>query len=739
MKRVLAVVAVLCAAQLLAEATDVVVESRRLRLVLSSDGYAKSLVAKETGEECLMLGVRLPFATMMQKRPYDNEYKLMLPAKPWTHPANRIVREGDALKIEFEDEFNILEVALRETDDYVSFTPVKIGYRFEDFGNKRATEIDELVFAQLPLKPRAHFGRILNTVWDDRAAVAMLATAPETRTDAEDGSNGAKVVLAGTDVSVKLTGTGAALVVAAEGAQLPDRIDAFERDFNLPRGVQSRRDPLYAASYLFCSRITPANADSHIALARQAGLRMMVISYTAFAQSCGHYRWRKTYPNGLSDLKDIADRIRAAGMVPGLHIHYNKVSTNDPYVVELADPRMSTAFEIVLAKDIGSDDDVIAVQGNPARLWRENGRRLVWLGREVISFDGIETKEPYRLTGCRRGLFGSRAAAHARGEYGRLVKVDDWPIFIVVDQETEIADEIAARLAGIVDGCDFRMIYYDGAEDVPMPFWYQVPRAQMRVDNRFRHKPFANEGALKSHFGWHLITRGNAFDTFPPERTRESMRKYVLRTARQDADDFSSVNFGWLSFRLPDSRLAKHGAASGIVDNNPVDVTVGTQPDMYTFVACKAAAWNAPLSMQVQPDAAAKHPRNAEIFAAIRRWEDVKLGGHLTADQRKRLQDPNREWFLWPVGFDATRPDPVEWRPITKDAERPFRAFSYTRKGKAGIAYWCVNAKETHEISIPGLDVARYTDGGMRFLEADMDEAGLVAAFRQALIAAGQH
>ena len=393
MRRVLAVAAVLCATQLLA-ATDVVVESRRLRLVLSSDGYAKSLVAKETGEECLMPGVRLPFATMMQKRPYDNEYKLMLPAKPWTHPANRIVREGDTLKIEFEDEFNILELALRETDDYVSFTPVKVGYRFEDFGNKRATEIDELVFAQLPLKPRAHFGRILNTVWDDRAAVAMLATAPETRTDAEDGSDGAKVILAGTDVRVKLTGTGAALVVASEGAQLPDRIDAFERDFNLPRGVQSRRDPLYAASYLFCGRITPANADSHIALARQAGLRMMVISYTAFAQSCGHYRWRKTYPNGLADLKDIADRIRAAGMVPGLHIHYNKVSTNDPYVVELADPRMSTAFEIVLAKDIGSDDDVIAVQGNPARLWRENGRRLGWRGREVVWFDGIEATEP---------------------------------------------------------------------------------------------------------------------------------------------------------------------------------------------------------------------------------------------------------------------------------------------------------------------------------------------------------
>ena len=726
-----AVGAIACAAAF-AGSPDVVVENGRLRLVISPEGYAKSLVAKATGEECLMPEVRVPFATITQMRPYDNEYKLMLPAKPWTHPANRIVRHGDRLKIEFEDEFNILEVELRETGDYVAFMPVKLGYRIEDFGNKRSTEIDELTFVQLPLKPRAHFGRLLNAVWDSSASVAMLATAPETRTDAQDGQGGAKVVLAGTDAGVKLLGTGAALVVEGDGGSgaLLDRIGAFERDFGLPRGVASRRDPLYAASYLFCGAITPANADAFIDVARQAGMRMMMVSYTAFSQSCGHYRWKAAYPNGLADLKGVTDRIRAAGMVPALHIHYNKVSTNDPYVVELADSRMSTAFEIVLAKDVGPDDDVIEVQGNPAKLWREDGRRIVWLGREVVSFAGIDTAKPYRLTGCRRGMFGTRPAAHARGEYGRMVKVDDWPLFIVVDQDTEIADEIAARLAGFVDGCGFRCIYYDGAEDVPMPFWYQVPRAQMRVAGRFARKPFANEGALKSHFGWHLLSRGNAFDTFPPERTRESMRKYVLRTARQDADDFSSVNFGWLSFRLPDTRLGKR--ESSIANNNPVEVTVGTQPDMYEFVASKAAAWNAPLSMQVSPPLVAKHPRAGDIFAAVKRWEEVKLGRHLTEGQREMLKDSEREWFIWPLGFDPARPELVEWRKLTSDSERPLRAFGYRRGGKAGIAYWCVNAKETAEVPLPGSVVERHAAGGIRFVEAEMDEEALAAAFLKA-------
>ena len=192
-----------------------------------------------------------------------------------------------------------------------------------------------------------------------------------------------------------------------------------------------------------------------------------MVSYTAFSQSCGHYRWKKSYPNGLADLKEVVNRIRAAGIEPALHIHYNKVSTNDPYVVELADPRMATEHEIVLA--------------------------------------------------------------------------------------------------------------------------------------------------------------------------------------------------------------------------------------------------------------------------SVRRWEDVKLGRHLSAAQRDMLKDPDREWFLWPVGFDPARPEIIEWHKVTKDTDRPVRAFSYRRGGRSGVAYWYVNAKHTREIPLPGVKTVRYAEGGIRFLEAAMDEKDLVAAFLAAI------
>ena len=714
-----------------AVAPDVVLENPRMRLVLSGEGYAKSLTLKPSGEECLQPGARTPFATLTQYRPYDNEYKLMLPAKPWTHAANRIVREGDRLKIEFEDEFNILEVAVEERADYIALKPVKIGYRFEDFGDKRATEVDELVFAQLPVRSRAHFGRLLNAVWDDKAAVAMLAMSPETRTDALEPQGGGRTLVAGTVEKVKLLGTGAAIVAADGGDGLLDRIDAVERDFGLPRGVESRRHPLYAASYLFCGRISPDTVDSYIDVARQAGMRMMVVSYSAFSKSCGHYSWRKTYPNGLADLKAVTDRIRKAGLTPGFHIHYNKVSTNDPYIVQLADPRMATVSHVVLARDISPLETEIELQGDPSSLRTENGRRLIWFGSEIVSYDGFTTERPYRLTGCRRGVHGSRAVAHHRGEYGRLVDVDDWPYFIRVDPETEIADEIAARLAEFVDGAGLRLVYYDGAEDVPPPFWYQVPRAQFRVDSRFARRPFANEGAQKSHFGWHLLSRGNAFDTFLPERTREAVKKYILRTARQDADDFSSVNFGWLGFRLPDTNARRKSGF--LADNAAVDKTIGTQPDMYEYVASKAAAWNSPVSVQASPHAVAAHPRGCDVLAALQRWEDVKLGGHLTREQREWLKESDRECFIWPFGFQPDRPELVEWHKLTDDTERPIRAFSYVREGRAGIVYWSVNAKDTPEVALPGVETVARQFGGLRYVEAKMPVREMEEVFRAAL------
>ena len=78
---------------------DVIVENARFRLTLADGGYAKSLTLKASGEEMLEAGAKVPFSAITQNRAYDNEFKLMYAAKPWTIPSDRIERVGDELRM----------------------------------------------------------------------------------------------------------------------------------------------------------------------------------------------------------------------------------------------------------------------------------------------------------------------------------------------------------------------------------------------------------------------------------------------------------------------------------------------------------------------------------------------------------------------------------------------------------------------------------------------------------------
>ena len=624
---------------------EITLENEAFRLVLADSGEAKSLVVKETNVECLMPGVRVPFVTIVQSRPYDNEYKLILPAKPWRIPSTGIVQRGDSLEVRFKDEFFVLKLRVKKAADYMLFTPEGVGYEIEAFGDKRPTEIDALEFLRLPVRERAHFGKCANVAWDEPAAVAVMAEEPSVEVDARrsEGTEGWRVFQAGTITQLGLWGKGAALMATPAKGFLT-AVDAFERDCALPRGVAMRRDPLAAASYWMMGAVNPANVDEHIRLMKKGGFRIGMVSYSAFASTCGHFAWRKTYPNGLADLRAVADKMRAAGIVPGLHFHYNKVSTDDAYVSGgVPDPRLATVQHVVLARDASPTDTTLCVEGNLAALRRERGRRLVLFGQELVSFEDVSSN---RLVGVQRGVYGSRPAAHLRHAYGRHLDVDDWPRFIRIDQDTDLQDEIAGCLAELINGAGFRLFYFDGAEDTPQPFWHYVPFAQRRVWEKVKTPVIAAETAQKSHWGWHMFARGNAFDVFTPEYTRAAMEKYVLRCARDAADDFSTVNFGWIGVRAPGDRIR---VADFLARSGKMQTTAGTQVDQIEYVACKALAWNAPLSVMGNLDVFRRHPRADELLAALKRWEDAKLSGAIPPDVREEMKDPKREWSLRPT------------------------------------------------------------------------------------------
>ncbi len=644
----------------------VILENGRMKLTVNPDGYAESLVCKATGEECLEDGVRIPLCAVLQDRPYDNENFLMFPAKPRIFPSEKITRSGDTLYVEFKDTYDIAVIAVDVKDDYIGFSLVRRDYRIEDYGVKRKTEIDGFSMIQLPVRSREHFGEWLNTVWDDRAAVAVIGTEPASMIDTFDETGGYKRMYAGMDADIKLFGADAALIVCPPDSLL-DCIASVEEDYGMPRGVESRRSREYGYSYYELRDVTPENIDEHISFARAGGFRTMVVYYTDFASSCGHYLWKDSFPCGIEDLKKITGKIEDAGMIPGLHIHYSKVSVTDPYMCGgRPDPRIGHVNPMMLARPLAADDTVIHVESVPSGLRMEDGRRLVHIGDELVSFGSVDGN---CLKGCVRGLYGSVPSSYLQGTRFSQVDVDDWSYFIRIDQNTSIQKEIAHRLGGIYGDAGFRFVYFDGAEDVPEPYWYNVSRSQSAVYDELQPAPLFSEGALKSHYGWHILTRGNAFDHFPPEKIRQAMKRYTLRCAEKTADDFTSVNFGWLTCLAPSEE------------------SIGMQPDMYEYVCSKAVAWDCPISLVGILEQMEHHPRMADNLEVIRRWEEAKLSDAIAPEQKEMLKDPDREFILF--GNAPGEYCLYEYHMLTTDSPQSrLRAFLFVRDGKNCVVYW---------------------------------------------------
>ena len=676
-------------------AHDVVIENAQARLTIGGDGMVRSLVHKPTGIECLVQGKNVPVSTITEPRPYQNEVKLAYPNKRTTFKANAARMEGDTLVIGFELIPWEATVGVKVADDYIAFTLESLNLT-EDYGIVMTEPpISEMWFLRLPVRELGHWGDWLNVVWDEKVAVNLLAAGPAANADSEEG-DGYRVLAAGSDDKVRLTGVTAALIVCAKD-ELLDRIAVVEEDYGMPHGVASRRHPLYEASYYWTAAVTPANVDEHIRYAKMGGFRLMNIYYPAFLASRG-YRlignydvYRPEYPNGKADLKAMLDKIKAAGIVPGCHFLHSHIGRDSKYVTPVPDRRLNLLRIFTLAKPLGMEDDVIHVQQNPIHSTLAGNRRVLKIGTELVSYEGYTTTFPYTFYGCQRGIDHTTVNALPEGTMFGLLDVSEFgATSVYIDQYSDLQDEVADGIADLWDA-GFEFMYFDGSEGVNPPFWYHVAGAQYRVFRKLDPEPLFAEGAAKTHFSWHMLTGANAFDVFRPEKLKAETIRHPFREAPRMRDNFTRLNFGWLGYWPPS------------------DATIGTQPDQLEFVTSKAAAWDCPVSIHANPATLAQHPRTADNFEVFRRWEEVRARKWLTQEQKEMLRDPGQEFIL--LIDEKGDFELVPCSPITT-AGRDLVAFAFERADGFHAVYWHLSADKDLELPIAPADVALLEDLG---------------------------
>ena len=672
---------------------DVTLENAAFRLVLGDDATAKSLVVKATGEECLSDAEPTPLFAVTQERPFNNEIKLIHMHKRTTYPACSVHRECRRDKTRLSQSNAALVVgfklapykALVEVDvkpSYMTFKLVDFIVKPEDYGDLKmdTPPVASFRVLQLPVGKRKNFGDWINAMWDEKGAVGVLGTSVETFIDNEEYH---RYMLLAADLQhgYRLRGGSAALVAAATPKEFLDAVGQMEEDFGLPHGVRARQSPLINASMLRVHDLNPQNVDQYIAAAKKVGIRLMLLYYTCIVKEIkswglnGNWDMLDAYPNGLADLKQMLDKLKAAGITPGLHFLHTHVGLCSRYVTPVADHRLNLTRRFRLARPLKPGDSELFVEESPLDSVMENGCRVLKFGGELISYEGYTTERPYRFTGIRRGAWETKVVQHPAGEFGGILDVSEYwlPQSCYVDERTSLQDEIADKIAAVY-GTGFEFAYFDGSEGVHPPYNYNVPYAQYRVWKKLSPEPIFAEAAAKAHFGWHMQAGANAFDIFRPEEFKEKIVEFPFAEAPLMRSNFTRLNFGWWQLYLPDMD-GKHGKPS-----------IGTQPDMWEFGTSRAAAWDCPMTINFHVGEAMKHPRLSDLLEVVRRWEDVRARNWLTAEQKESLKSATQEHHLLVNGKGEYELVPVH--EIRGVAGGRVSAFLFSRNGRRVVTMW---------------------------------------------------
>ena len=664
-----------------------VFENQMFCLKLNDNCCAESLVNKKTGEECLKQGERIPFFSISEQRPYNNEIKLAYPNKHMTFHANRVRKDKNTLIVGFElVEFEaVVEFEVKES--YIAFLlkefitkPEHYGILYIDY-----PPVESFRMIQLPIVRRERFGEWLGVTWDDKVAVNVSATSPEVKIDYEKRDD-FDIFYAETFKSIKLKGCSAVLI-AAETDEFLNTIEKVETDYNLPSGVRSRKSDMINASSYWVNGLTPDNVDTHIKYAKEGGFRTMLIHYSSVVDGNEAYWYLGNYAlddmyGDLDGLKKMLDKIKAAGITPGIHTLHSHIGQKSMYVSPVADHRLNIKNYFTLARDVKENDDVIYVEQNPETAPTHDNCRVLKFDGELITYEKYENKWPYCFTGCKRGYFDTNITEHKRGIIGGILDVSEYGQggTVYIDQNTSLQDEVAEKIAKVYNQ-GFEFVYLDGSEGTNAPYDYHIPNAQYKVYKRLEKEPLFCEGAAKSHFSWHMMAGGNAFDVFTTEIFKESIAKYPMQEAPRMANDFTRINFGW--WKLYND----------------------TQPDIYEYGTSRAAAWDCPSTVLIDTKCFEENPRIKDVLQVMNRWEEVRRLKLLTREQKESLKNPDQEHILLvneKGEFELREYDKIN----AAGGDKNISAFVFERDDKVYVVCWCPTGKAQLVLSLNDDSVA---------------------------------
>lgn len=376
------------------------------------------------------------------------------------------------------------------------------------------------------------------------------------------------------------------------------------------------------ASYIITS-FSEDNLDKAIQLTKDAGLEYLY--HGGPFETWGHFKLKENaFPDNWESMKRCVIRAQEKGIKLGIHTLSNFITTNDPYVTPKPDNRLAKVGSSILMENIDKNSTEIVIQ-SPVYFnqMENNSLHSVVVGDEIIRYRAVSDDEPWKLLGCVRGVFGTKATSHGKGDtIGKLMD-HGYKVFL---GDEDLNEEIAIRIADLFNITGLRQISFDGLEgtwstgmgqyarNLFTKTWYDSLSPELRGN-------VINDASNPSHFNWHINTRYNWGEPWYAG-FRESQTQYRLMNQDFYRRNYLPSMLGWFN------------------------MTSQTSIEDTEWLLARAAGFDAGFAFNLSLETIEKNGLGDQILKTIKTWESARMADAFTEEQKRRMEDINNEFHL---------------------------------------------------------------------------------------------
>ncbi|MFA7172439.1 MAG: hypothetical protein WC340_03335 [Kiritimatiellia bacterium] len=577
-------------------------ESGTIRLSIGSDGRVKGVVDKKSGTD---------YADLRQSPAF---VRVKISGK--VVPAVKTVREGNSLEFTFGIANARVVLHFKGTASGIVVEVVSV----------EGQEIEECIFVHVPLKLKGNVDESFAACALALTLNAKVSRLPghvnflDARCYPRFGFAGAKVVLVGGATDDLRGLLQAAIKVSPELPHSPIG-GPWALDAEINRG-----------SYLFAN-VAEKTVDDWIKLAQSLGINQ--IDFDGMSRYGDAEPYPHLYPNGLAGLKQVVEKVQAAGLKAGLHTYAFFIDKRCPWITPVPDARLAKAKIFTLDTALSESNQTVTVAETTVGMSAITGffvrnSATLQIGEELIVFSEVSQESPYIFTKCKRGAYGTKAVAHAKGSKAYHLK-ECFGRFLPDPNSTLLA-EVAERQAKVVNECGFDMMYLDALDGQDTlggreNGWYYGSKFVFELWKRFDH-PVLLEMSTMHHHLWRLRSRMGAWDH--PRRSQKSFVDIHVASNTQGGSMLLPMHLGWWAIKFWEGTQVEQ-----------------TFPDDIEYLCCKAIANDVGWSLQgVRPGVTAENAKMQRLGEIMRRYEKLRHSNTLPQSTKERLKVPGAEFKL---------------------------------------------------------------------------------------------